>query len=76
MASPPGIGEGAGFPEGCGGGHLGPTRLRMETKVPYTAPQLAPAEVGHRVAAGRADQSDFISFPPVALTLGLGLFGP
>lgn len=41
--------------------------------VPYTATQLAPAELGLWEAAGKADQPDFISFPPAALCLGLRL---
>ena len=52
-----------GAPEGSQGGG----------GVPYTAAQFAPGEFGLWVAAGRADQPDFISFPPAALCLGLSL---
>lgn len=45
--------------------------LRVERKVPYAAPQLAPAEFGLWMAAGGADERDFISFPPAAVCLGL-----
>lgn len=41
--------------------------------VPYAAAQLAPGEFGLRVAAGVADQGDFISFGPAAFGLGLSL---
>lgn len=44
-----------------------------QRRVPYAATQLAPGEFGLWVAAGVADQGDFISFGPAAFSLGLGL---
>lgn len=60
-------------PVGIWGGCLGHRGFRLERRVPYTATQLAPAEFGFWVAAGRADQPDFISFSPATLWFGVNL---
>lgn len=76
MSSPPGRWGVGTVPYGVWEGRLGLRRFRVERRVPYTATQLAPAELGLWVATGRADQPDFISFAPAALCLGLGLLWP
>lgn len=55
-------------PLGVWGGHLGPRGFRVEGRVPYTVALGIPGEFGLWVAAGRADEPDFIAFSPAALS--------